>query len=138
MTFYFTQTPYVGHRPWARRWMDAETREAYCDLWIPVDVQAEDDAYILTASIPGANAEDVNIQVVNETVTIQGEIKAEKEESKNYLINERPSGKFSRVISLPDSLDAAKAEANFTNGVLTLRLPKSEEAKPKSIKVVAK
>ncbi|BCY17736.1 hypothetical protein hrd7_15850 [Leptolinea sp. HRD-7] len=137
MTLYFTQTPHYTRRPWARRWMEAEERNQYCDVFIPVDVKAEDEEYVLTAMIPGVAAEDLNIQVVNETVTIQGEIKA-SDDSENYLLRERPTGHFSRVLTLPDELDASKADAHVSNGVLTLRIPKAEDAKPKSIKVVAK
>jgi HSP20 family protein len=137
MTVYFTQTPHMIRRPWARRWMEQEEHEQYCDVFIPVDVKAEADAYVLTAMIPGVSADDLNIQVANETVTIQGEIKS-AEEKGDYLLRERPTGNFSRVLTLPDELDAAKAEADVTNGVLTLRIPKAEDAKPKSIKVVAK
>jgi HSP20 family protein len=137
MTLYFTQAPHFSRR-WANRWMENEPRESYCDVFIPVDVKAEDDAYVLSAMIPGVSSEDLNIQVVNETVTIQGEIKLERGESDKYLLSERPFGHFSRVLTLPDQLDAAKAEADISNGVLTLRIPKAEDAKPKSIKVVAK
>ncbi len=138
MTLYFTRTPIVTRRPWTHRWMEDEVRDSYGDLFIPVDVKAEDEAYVLTAVIPGIRAEDLNIQVINETVTIQGEIKVDRADEDRYLLNERPSGRFNRVITLPDSLDAARSEADITNGVLTLRIPKSEEAKPKSIKVVSK
>lgn len=138
MTLYFTHTPFVSRRPWARRWMEDEIKDSYCDLFIPVDVKAEDDSYVLSAIIPGVKAEDLNIQVVNETVTIQGEIKVERKEEDRYLLSERPVGRFSRVITLPDSLDAARAEADISDGVLTLRIQKSEDAKPKSIKVAAK
>ncbi len=137
MTLYFTQTPHMTRRPWARRWMENEERNQYCDVFIPVDVKAEEEAYELTAMIPGVAVDDLNIQVVNETVTIQGEIKA-ADDSENYLLRERPTGHFSRVLTLPDELDASKADANVSNGVLTLRIPKAEDAKPKSIKVVAK
>jgi HSP20 family protein len=137
MTLYFTQTPNMIRRPWAHRWMESEEREQSCDVFIPVDVKAEDEAYVLTAMIPGVSADELNIQVVNETVTIQGEIKAAEDEG-NYLLRERPTGHFSRVLTLPDELDASKADADVSNGVLTLRIPKAEDAKPKSIKVVAK
>lgn len=137
MTLYFTQTPNMVRRPWAHRWVVPEEQEQYCDVLIPVDVKAEEDAYVVKAMIPGVSADDLNIQVVNETVTIQGEIKAEEEKG-DYLLHERPTGHFSRVLTLPDELDAAKAEADISNGVLTLRIPKAEDAKPKSIKVVAK
>ncbi len=138
MTLYFTQTPRMTHRPWAHRWMEAEAPEPNCDIFIPIDVKAEDEAYVLSAMIPGVTAQELNIQVVNETVTIQGEIKNTREEDAQYLLSERPSGRFSRVLTLPDQLDASKAEADMADGVLTLRIPKAEDAKPKSIKVTAK
>jgi HSP20 family protein len=137
MTLYFTQTPNMVRRPWARRWMVPEEQEQNCDVFIPVDVKAEDEAYVLTAMIPGVSVDDLNIQVVNETVTIQGEIKS-VEDKGEYLLRERPTGHFSRVLTLPDALDASKADADVSNGVLTLRIPKAEDARPKSIKVVAK
>ncbi len=138
MTLYITRTPRYTRRPWADRWIETEAQESYCDIVIPVDVKAEEEAYVVSAMIPGVTAQDLNIQVVNETVTIQGEIKIDRDENANYLLSERPSGRFNRVLTLPDPLNASKAEADISNGVLTLRIPKSEEAKPKSIKVVAK
>ena len=138
MTLYITRIPRFSRRPWEQRWVEPEPRESYCDIVIPVDVKAEEDAYLISAFIPGVSAQDLNIQVVNETVTIQGEIKVIRGENENYLLSERPSGRFNRVLTLPDQLDASKAEADISNGILTLRIPKSEEAKPKSIKVVSK
>lgn len=138
MTLYITRTPRFSRRPWEQRWAEPEPRESYFDIVIPVDVKAEEDAYLISAFIPGVSAQDLNIQVVNETVTIQGEIKVVRGENENYLLSERPSGRFNRVLTLPDQLDASKAEADISNGILTLRIPKSEEAKPKSIKVVSK
>jgi HSP20 family protein len=108
------------------------------NLPMPVDVKAEDDTYILTAWLPGVQAEDLNIQVVNESVTISGELKVAREDNSSYLLAEIPSGRFSRTITLPMPLNASGAEANLSSGVLTLRVPKAEEAKPKSIKIVTK
>jgi HSP20 family protein len=138
MSLYFTSTPRFSRRPWERRWMESEMQESRSDLFIPVDVRADEDCYVLSALIPGVSAEELSIQVVNETVTIQGEIKNTRAENDQYLLSERPSGRFTRTLTLPDQLDAAKAEAEVSNGVLTLRIPKAEDAKPKSIKVVAK
>lgn len=138
MTVYCSQMPRMRYHPRMSRWMDAELRESFGELFIPVDVKAEDEAYVLSATIPGVSAQDLNIQVVNETVTIQGEIQVERIDEDHYLLSERPSGRFNRVITLPDALDAGKAEAHIENGVLTLRIPKSEEAKPKTIKINAK
>lgn len=111
--------------------------ESY-DVYVPVDVKAEADAYVITAVVPGAKAEDVNIRIVNTTVSISGELPSGRDEKGNYLLAERPSGKFQRLITLPDQLNAAKTEASLTDGVLTLRVAKAEEAQPKLIKVTSK
>lgn len=111
--------------------------ESY-DVYVPVDVKAEADAYVITAVVPGAKAEDVNIRIVNTTVSISGELPSGRDEKGNYLLAERPSGKFQRLITLPDQLNAAKTEASLTDGVLTLRVAKAEEAQPKLIKVISK
>lgn len=108
------------------------------NIFFPVDIKTEEEAFVITALLPGIKAEDLNIQVVNETVSIQGEMEADKSENGNYLMQERPSGKFCRTLTLPEPLDFSKAEAQLTNGVLTLRIPKAEEARPKTIKVITK
>jgi len=118
-----------------RQWPDFDFDDT---MTVPMDVKAEDEGYVITALIPGIKAEDLNIQVVNETVTLSGEFKHERDEDANYILAERPSGRFSRTLTLPSPLNAGKAEADLTNGVLTLRVPKAEEAKAKSIKVVSK
>ena len=98
-------------------------------------MRADGDDFIISALLPGVKADELSIQVVNETVTLQGEIPAETAEDARYLVQERPSGKFYRVIRLPEPLDTAKAEADLSDGVLTLRVPKAEEARPRTIKV---
>jgi HSP20 family protein len=105
------------------------------DLTFPIDVKAESDSFTIKALLPGVHAEDLDIQIVNEIVTIAGELKADRDEDGNYLLAERPSGKFHRVISLPTPLDSGKVEADLDNGVLTLQIPKAEEAKPRTIKI---
>lgn len=105
------------------------------DLTFPIDVKAESDSFTIKALLPGVHAEDLDIQIVNEIVTIAGELKADRDEDGNYLLAERPSGKFHRVISLPTPLDSSKVEADLDNGVLTLLIPKAEEAKPRTIKI---
>jgi HSP20 family protein len=108
-------------------------------ITFPVDVKAEDQAYVVMAYLPGVKSEDLNVNVVNDTVTIEGEIKNElSEKEPNYLVQECVSGNFSRSLTLPDAMDAAKAEATLKDGVLTLRLPKVEAALPKTIKVIGK
>lgn len=117
-----------------RDWDENYTTE----LTFPLDVVADNDAFTIKALLPGVSADDLDIQIVNEIVTLAGEIKTEREESANYLLAEIPGGKFHRVITLPVPLNAANVEASLENGVLTLVIPKAEEAKPRTIKVNAK
>jgi HSP20 family protein len=108
-------------------------------LSLPVDIQATNDEYILTANVPGLKPEDLRLEVVDNTVTLRGEIKHEqKVEQEDYVLQERRYGQFGRTITLPTALNPAKAEAVVENGVLTVRLPKAEEARPKAITVKAK
>lgn len=106
------------------------------EMVLAVDVQAEDDDFIIRALVPGLDAEDLNIEIMNNTVSIRGEFKSfEQEENVRYLTCELPEGRFNRVITLPVDVEVSQAEANIKNGVLTLRVPKAEEHRPKSIKV---
>jgi HSP20 family protein len=72
---------------------------------------------------------------LNNTVTIRGEFKSRAQENAKYMLCELPSGNFSRVISLPAAVDAAKVEATIKDGILTLLVPKAEAHRPKAIKV---
>lgn len=119
-----------------RAWNGFPSVEA---LSVPVDIQAKEDEFILYASVPGLRAEDLNIEVLGNTVTVRGEVFAPAvEEKASWLLQERVVGKFTRTFTLPAELDNAKAEAKLEHGVLTLRLPKAETAKPKAIKVQVK
>lgn len=119
-----------------RAWNGFPSVEA---LSVPVDIQAEEDEFILYASVPGLRAEDLSIEVLGNTVTVRGEVFAPAAEEKaSWLLQERVVGKFTRTFTLPAELDNAKAEAKLEHGVLTLRLPKAETAKPKAIKVQVK
>ena len=104
-------------------------------VFFPVDVYEKNDDFVITAMLPGLKPDDVEIQIVNETVSLKGEFKNEIDEEANYILQERPSGRFFRSIAMSDMMDASKAEAKMDNGILTLRIPKAEEAKPKTIKV---
>lgn len=109
----------------------------HSDVHIPLDVKDEKDAFVLYAIVPGLNAEDIEIEILNDTVSIRGEFGQETEEE-NYLRRERPSGQFQRSLRFATELEADKAEAKLENGILTLRIPKVPEAQPKSIKVKTK
>ncbi len=129
-------------RPIRRRAIDEIMRDYDEDyrgeLTFPIDVKVNDDSFTIQALLPGVHPDDLNIQIVNEILTISGELKSDREEGGNYLLSERPSGRFNRVLTLPTPLDSSKVEAELENGVLTLEIPKVEEAKPHTIKIKQK
>ena len=107
------------------------------EMVLAVDVLSDDEAYTISALVPGLQADDLNIEILNNTVTIRGEFTSEVAEGAQYVTCELPEGRFNRVITLPAPVDASKAEANIKNGVLQLRIPKAESHRPRSIKINA-
>jgi len=107
------------------------------EMRLAIDVMDNDDAYEIRALVPGLETDDINIEVLNNTVAIRGEFKELDVEDSKTLRTELPVGRFSRVITLPTKLDATKAEAMLKNGVFTLSVPKTEDQKPKVIEVKA-
>ena len=106
---------------------------------LAVDVYETDDAVVVKSAIPGVKPEDIDITVTGDTLTIKGETKFEEEvKEENYVRREMRYGSFSRTLTVPASVVADEAEAEFENGVLTLTLPKVEEVKPKAIQIKAK
>ena len=105
--------------------------------WVPpVDIQETDKEYIVKAEIPEVKKDDVRITIEDGVLTLQGERKAEKEEKgKKFHRTERVYGTFLRAFSLPTEVEESKVLAEFKEGMLTLHLPKSERAKPKTIEV---
>jgi HSP20 family protein len=104
-------------------------------VWqLPIDAYATDEALVLEANLPGLNASDVEVLLEGDTLTIRGEFKPTNDDTK-YLIRERATGKFERVLTINTPIDHAKVEANFENGVLTLTLPKAEAVKPRQIAI---
>lgn len=107
---------------------------------LAVDVRETNDAFVVTASVPGVSPNDVDITVLGETLRIRGQRREEHEDSGEggrWLLRERRFGAFERTISLPSAIRSGAAEADFKDGVLTITLPKAEEAKPRSIPVRA-
>ena len=103
---------------------------------LALDVTESEDDYTLKASLPGIAPEDIDISFEKDLLTIKGESKEEQEvEDRRYHLRERRYGSFCRSIRLPKAIDAENIEANYEAGVLSLRLPKLEEAKPKRIEV---
>lgn len=128
MTLYIQPNPF---RHMARRRMamaEASSRQHF----LGVNIREEDDAYILSALVPGVKAEDLNIQTLDDVIRIEGEYKADDAE---YLLNELPNGSFTRTLRLPAAIEADHVEAKIVDGILTLNLPKAESARPKRIKV---
>jgi HSP20 family protein len=105
---------------------------------LPLDIAETENEFTVKASLPGVRPEDVQITAQGDTLTIRGEIKAEEEKKdEQYHLRERRFGQFQRTVTLSTPISADKAQARFENGVLTLILPKAEEAKPKQIKIKA-
>jgi|SRR5579871_2996716 len=105
--------------------------------WAPaVDILETENELVLKADIPGVDFKDIDIQLENGTLTLKGERKFEKQENnKGYHRLERSYGSFVRYFTVPETVNAENVHAAFTNGVLTVTLPKKEIAKPRSIKV---
>jgi len=138
MTVYI-RTPYGRFPRYMRRPQFSNNYDVEeSQIYFPVDVREENDNFIITAMLPGLKPEDVDIQIVNENVSLKGEFKNEINEESTYILQERPSGKFCRTVTMPDMLNAAKADAKMENGILVISIPKAEEAKPKTIKVNTK
>lgn len=104
---------------------------------LPLDVYTTPDEIVVTASLPGLTADEVDITIDGDSLTIRGELRPPLE-NVEYLFQERAFGTLSRTLTLNVPVDTAKAEAAFENGVLTLTLPKAEVSKPKVITVKSK
>ncbi len=105
--------------------------------WSPaVDIYESENALVLKADLPGVDLKDIDVQVENGTLTVKGARKFEREEApKGYHRIERSYGNFVRSFSVPETVDTEKIAAEYTNGVLSVSLPKKEAAKPKQVKV---
>jgi len=109
-------------------------------LWTPVvDIAEHDDDYIVKVELPGVNKDEVKITLESNILTIRGEKKQEKETKKENLHRvERSYGSFQRSFTLPTTVKSDKIDASYKDGILTIALPKAEEAKPKQIEVKVK
>ena len=113
-----------------------EVRAPLAEFTPRVDVKETDGEVRITAEVPGVEEKDIEIAVSGDTLTIKGEKKEEKEEKgEEYYRLERSYGAFRRSLSLPCEVDADKAAATYKKGVLTITLPKTEESKPKTLKI---
>lgn len=104
-----------------------------------MDLKEREDAYVAEIEMPGMKPDDFKVEVQDGVLSIRGERKQETEEkTKQWHRSERVYGSFERRVALPSSVDAEKVEAAYKDGVLTVTIPKSPEAKPKSIQVKVK
>jgi HSP20 family protein len=104
-----------------------------------VDMYQTDNEIVVRASVPGMKAEDVQISVTGEVLTLKGEVRQKEEtQEKAWHIREQRWGAFERSLMLPVDVVADKARAEFENGILTITLPKAEQSRPKTITVKAK
>jgi len=105
--------------------------------WLPpVDIAEDDKEYVITADLPEVGPKDVKVTLENGILSITGERTGEKEETaRKYHVIERSCGAFARSFALPSDGDSTKVQAHFKDGVLTVRVPKSEAARPKLIEV---
>jgi HSP20 family protein len=111
-------------------------RRAGAGVFPLINISEDKDAYRVRAELPGLQADDLDISVTDNKLAITGERKiTEESKAAKYHRREREAGKFSRLISLPGQIDAAKIEAKLADGLLTVVLPKAEEAKPRKINV---
>lgn len=105
--------------------------------WMPpVDITESENEFLIKADIPGMKKEDIKISLDENTLAISGERKEEKEEKgKNFVKKEKVFGSFMRSFALPHSVDAKGIKASYKEGVLSVNVPKSEESKPREIKI---
>src|SRR5581483_10458810 len=106
-------------------------------LSVPLDMYETDGAYVVTAFMPGVASDKLDVQVQQDILSIHGEVSVEQPKDARYLIQERGSGAYERSIRLPSQVEADKIAATFTDGVLTITLPKAESVKPHRVSVKA-
>jgi len=119
------------------RFFAPPTQNQTTHTWgVAIDVAENDNAYVLKATVPGINADDLEITLENKVLTLKGEIKKDEDfESNQYHVRERRHGSFSRSIRFPVDVQSEAVTASYENGILTLSVPKAEAVKPKRIEV---
>jgi HSP20 family protein len=104
----------------------------------PIDVHETPDEIVVSAAVPGMKADDLDITITGQTLSLRGELKADESVERNqYLYRERRYGTFTRNVQLPVRVEGDRADASFADGILTLRIPKAEEVKPRQIRIRA-
>jgi HSP20 family protein len=111
------------------------TKEPMAGVFPLMNLTEDKDHYYVRAELPGIKGSDLEIQATGDSLTISGERKISQDGNATYHRREREAGKFSRILTLPGEIDTDKVEASCVDGILTIRLPKAEAAKPKQISV---
>ena len=102
---------------------------------MPIDLHRDGDHYVLSADLPGVDPGSVDVDIDGQLLTIRAERTLRSDEQAQWLVRERPSGSFLRQLTLGDGLDTAGISAHYENGVLSVVIPVSEQAKPRKVEV---
>ena len=106
---------------------------------VPLDIREQDGQLIVEASVPGMKADQIEVEIEDDVLTIKGETRTEKEEKKKgYLLKERSEGSFYRTVRLPEGVDGDRAESAYADGILTVTMPKKPATHPKKVTVNVK
>ena len=101
-----------------------------------IDIYETDDDIVLTAALPGLKSDDVEVTITGQNLTLRGDVKADETvQNDQYIYRERRFGSFNRSFQLPVRVDGDRADASFSDGILTLRIPKADEVKPRQIRI---
>jgi HSP20 family protein len=120
------------------RLFERPTTRSTNDWSIALDVAENDDAYMVKATVPGINPDDIEIVLEDDVLSLKGEILRDEEvEDMKYHVRERRYGSFSRSIRFPTTVNGDAVEATYNNGILSLNIPKAEAVKPKRITINA-
>ena len=137
----WTPAPSLMNNRWNRIFNEMmgmdETEDRFNSTWTPrVDISENENEYKVVADLPGMDKKDVNISLENDVLTINGRRETNREENgENFHLSERVYGSFNRSFNLHNKVDQEKIRAEFTNGELTIHLPKVEKVKPRKIEI---
>jgi len=122
------------------RLLDTVTGDTFADagagVFPPINITQDDDNFYLRAEVPGVKPHDLSISTVNNRVSLAGKRQLSREHERvSYHRKERPEGSFNRTVTLPTEVAAERVDARYADGILTITLPKAEQAKPRQIPV---
>jgi HSP20 family protein len=134
-----SMSTYTMRPRYMRRFRNVQPVEFNGGRSLPIDLQSNDDEFVLRAAVPGLKPEDLELEIHDGILSMRVEIKSEEEvEENSFLMREIGYGEFSRRLRLPERVDVENVEARIDSGLLEVHIPKSEDAKPKRITIKAK